>query len=108
MSRWPRSFSDTELAENHIQQVLGSRLANDLADRIYGDSQVHRCQLQGLTSTQSIDRAKGGFSCAIERVLMPGIDHYLEHFSFDFTGPGEFLNGIFQLLNPLSGQTAQV
>ena len=40
------SFSDTELAENGIEQVLRRRLADNLANGVYGDAQVHRSQLE--------------------------------------------------------------
>jgi hypothetical protein len=90
------SFSDTELAENHIQEILGGGLADDLANGIHGDAEVHGGELQRRARAQGGDGPERGFARASERVLMPGIDHDLEHLGFDFAGPCEVFDGVLE------------
>jgi hypothetical protein len=45
---------------------------------------------------------------AVQRVLMPRVDHHLQHLGLDFARPGQFLDGVFQRFHPLPAQTANV
>src|SRR5690348_40349 len=75
-SQWPqnsrggRSFSDTELAKNHIQQILGRGLADNLTDGIHRDPQVHGREFQSGAGAHRVDRPNRCLPRAIERVLM--------------------------------------
>src|SRR6185503_12525413 len=102
------SFSDAELAKNHIQQVLRRGLANDLADGIHRDAQVHRGQFQRGASAQRIDGSRRRLARAAQGVLMPRVDHDLEHFGLDFAGPREVFDRVFQRLNALPGEATDI
>ena len=45
---------------------------------------------------------------AVQRVLMPRVDHHLQHLGLDFAGPDQFLDGVLQRFNPLPAQTANI
>jgi len=64
------SFSYTELAE-----IISSKSSvwsfDDLADGIYGDTQVHRNQFQRRSGPKRFGAARGGATGAIERILVP-------------------------------------
>jgi hypothetical protein len=48
--RLPRSFqrlfSDTELVEDRVEQIVGGRLAHNLAHCLDGSAQIHRDQIE--------------------------------------------------------------
>ena len=89
-------FPNTKLAEDRIEQVFGGGLADDFADGIDGDAQIHGDQLQRLVRTKGLHCAKGGAARAIECLLMARIDHYLQHLGFDLARPSEFFDRVLQ------------
>src|ERR1043166_2173226 len=101
-------FADAELAKDHIEQIFRSGFAHDLANRIDGDVQVHSDQVKRMVGAQRFKRSQRGLASALESVLVPRVDHHLEHFGLNLPGPGKLLNGVFEEFDPLSRQAANI
>ena len=60
------------------------------------------------SAAQRVDRPLRRRARAVQRVLMPRVDHHLQHLGLDFARPDQFLDRVLQRFNPLPAQAANV
>jgi hypothetical protein len=74
------SFADAKLAEDGVEQIFRRRFADDFTDGVDGDAQIHRHEFQRRVAAQRINRHLRRRAGAVQRVLMPRVDHHLQAF----------------------------
>ena len=101
-----RLLADAELAEDRSNRSSVVVLPTISPTALTAMRKSKATSSRVWSPRSACQRAQRGGAGAVERVLVAGVDHHLQHLGFDFAGPDQFLDGILERLDPLAGQAA--
>ena len=75
------------------------------ADRIDADPQIQRDQFQRQVPAQCFERPLCGRAGALQGILMPRVDHHLQHLRANLAAPDRIPNRVFESFESCPGET---
>ena len=99
-------FSQAELAEDFVEQVVGGSFADNFPDGVGGDAKIKGDQFRSEVGFDGLKGGLGGLAGALEGVLVAGVDCGVEVFLASSPFPSGGTDLVFERFQAFAGAAA--